>query len=345
MDTTLATSVQVIDRLLKHCGFDPAAAYARHGLDATLLAEPTARLPEDALDAVLAEAAASIPDPAFGLQAAHCWHPSHFGALGLAWLASSTLRRGLERAQRYWQLLGQRTALTLREECAGLAVVLDNPRRDPRVAAITTDIDFAVLLDLCRYNADRAFRPVEVRLMRPQPADCTPYADFFACPVIFEAADRAMVLPRPQIEVPLATSNRPLVGVLEQVLDEELARLDRTDVIARCRALLAEDLASGEASATRAAGALAMSRRTLHRRLAEAGTTWQELVDATRREMAMRLIEDRRRPIGEITFELGFSQQSTFARAFRRWAGTSPSLYREALPAMRRAASSEPRSA
>ncbi|MCZ8103623.1 MAG: helix-turn-helix transcriptional regulator, partial [Burkholderiales bacterium] len=75
--------------------------------------------------------------------------------------------------------------------------------------------------------------------------------------------------------------------------------------------------------------------RTLHRKLADAGTTWQQLVDDTRRDLALRLIEDPRRPIGEITFELGFSQQSAFARAFRRWAGESPTQYREGLQAGR----------
>jgi hypothetical protein len=58
---------------------------------------------------------------------------------------------------------------------------------------------------------------------------------------------------------------------------------------------------------------------------------WSGRQDETRRELAMRLIEDRWRPIGEITFELGFSQQSAFARAFRRWAGASPTAYRERL--------------
>ena len=60
-----------------------------------------------------------------------------------------------------------------------------------------------------------------------------------------------------------------------------------------------------------------------------------KLVDDTRRDLALRLIEDPRRPIGEITFELGFSQQSAFARAFRRWSGSSPTGYRETLLAGR----------
>lgn len=345
MDTTLATSAQVIDTLLRRHGIDPVPLYAHHGIDLSLLAEPSARLPQDAVDAVLRDGAQRIADPAFGLSAVACWHPSHFGALGHAWLASSTLRRALERSRRYWQLLGQRTALTLRDESDGLAVVLDNPRSDPAVAAITTDIDFAVLLGLCRFNAGAALRPVRVRLIRSEPRDRSPYDAFYACPVEFGAAERSLVLPRAEVDAALPTGNPHLVGLLERSLAEELARLDRSDVVARCRALLLERLASGELSATEAARRLAMSRRTLHRKLADSGTTWQELVDATRRDLALRMIEDPRRPIGEITFELGFSQQSAFARAFRRWAGTSPTQYRESLPGARRNAAEAARSA
>lgn len=336
MDTTLATSVQVTDRLMRRFGIDPGPVFARHGIDRALLSDPVARLPQDAIDAAVREVAAVVPDPAFGLLAAECWHPTNLGALGHAWLASSTLHRGLSRLERYWQLIGQRTAIRLVDEPGGLAVVLENPRSDPVVAAVTTDMDFSVLVDMCRVNAGRGFNPVEVRLIRPEPADTTPFDAFYGCPVRFGCPGRAVVLPRAAIDAPLPTSNRQLVGLLDQVLDEQMSKLDRSDVVARCRAQMRRRLASGEVSATRVASDLAMSRRTLHRKLADAGTTWQLLLDATRRDLAMRMIEDPRHAIGEITFELGFSQQSAFARAFRRWAGTSPTQYREARLAERR---------
>ena len=330
-DTTLATSVQVVDKLLRRVGIEPRALYARHGIDPALLAEPSARLPQLAVEEVLREAAHRVPDPAFGLLAAQCWHPTNLGALGHAWLASSSLRRGLERLRRYWQLLGLRTRLTLRDVPEGVMLVLENPRTEAAVAAVTTDIEFSVLLDMCRVNAGRDFAPVLVRLIRPAPDDPSPYERFFACPVLFGAPERALLLPRDRVDAPLPTSNRQLVGALERLLAEEIARIDRADVVARARALLLQRLSSGEATASRVARDLAMSRRTLHRKLAEADTTWVRLVDDTRRDLAMRLIEDPRRPIGEITFELGFSQQSAFARAFRRWAGTSPSGFRGGL--------------
>ena len=93
-------------------------------------------------------------------------------------------------------------------------------------------------------------------------------------------------------------------------------------------ASLLEQLSSGEVSEEEMAQQLNMSRRTLQRKLAEAETTYQQLVDATRRDLALRYIENPGQSITDITFMLGFSQQSAFTRAFRRWTGYAPTEYR-----------------
>jgi AraC-like DNA-binding protein len=122
--------------------------------------------------------------------------------------------------------------------------------------------------------------------------------------------------------------------VLDRVITEELARLDRDDLLARCKAILLETLPAGASSEAGMAARLHMSRRTLQRKLAGRSTAYKKLVDDTRRELALRFIEDPQRSLADITFELGFSQQSALTRAFRRWTGTAPSDWRE-----RRAAS------
>ncbi len=113
------------------------------------------------------------------------------------------------------------------------------------------------------------------------------------------------------------------------MLAEELARLDKSDVIARCRATVLEHLTSGEASEDETAQQLHMSPRTLQRKLALANTTYQHLVENTRKDLALRYIDDPHRTISDITFSLGYSQQSAFTRAFKRWTGTTPSEYRD----------------
>ena len=73
---------------------------------------------------------------------------------------------------------------------------------------------------------------------------------------------------------------------------------------------------------------LHMSRRTLQRRLAEADTSYLRLVDDTRKDLALRYLEDASRSIMDVAFTLGFSQQSAFTRAFKRWTGVNPTEYR-----------------
>jgi AraC-like DNA-binding protein len=117
---------------------------------------------------------------------------------------------------------------------------------------------------------------------------------------------------------------------MDALLARQLAALDRSNVAAQCKAVLLERMSDGEPPEADMAKVLHMSRRTLQRKLAEVDLTYQKLVDETRRDLALRYIEDMGHSITEITFLLGFSGQSAFTRAFRRWTGKTPSDFRAA---------------
>jgi len=326
--TSLATLGQIVSSVLKMHGLDAQAMFERHGIDPALLSNPNARIPSRTWDSLARDAAAHIADPAFGLLAARCWHPSNLGALGYAWLTSSTLRTGLRRVVRYWRLLGEESSTRLEESSAGLKIVLARQAPDPVSSAVTVDFVMSLLVDMCRMNAGSSLRPVAVRLRRMRPKDSEAYRRHFGCVVHFAADEDSITLSRTDADRPLPTSNRQLAATLDRILAEQLAHLDKRDVVARCQARLLDQLSSGEVSEDAMAEQLHMSRRTLQRKLAEADLTYQKLVDDTRRDLAMRHLEDPRRSITDVTFLLGFSQQSAFTRAFRRWTGMSPSAYR-----------------
>jgi AraC-like DNA-binding protein len=327
--TTLATVGQILVRLLDMHGLDVTALLREQGIDPAVTSDPGLRVPTAQWEAVMRKAAAQIPDPAFGLRAARCWHPSNLGALGHAWLSAGTLREGLELLVRYWKIVGGRWLPRLAETRDEVSFVLNDPLQDAVVAPIATDITLAVVLDMCRLNYGAALRPLRVDLLRRKPPHAEEYLAFYGCPVRFATGVRALVLRRADAERPLPTSNRQLAHVHDRVITEELARLDRSDVLARCKAALLEGLPSGELSEEGMANRLHMSRRTLQRKLTERETTYQKLVDETRKDLALRFLEDPRRSLADITFELGFSQQSALTRAFRRWTGMSPSDWRQ----------------
>ena len=318
---------QMFRRLLELHGLDAVALTRNAGVDLTTLPAPGARIEVDRIDAVLRVAIPLVGDPAFGLQAARCWHPSELGVLGYAWLSNSTLRTGLERAVRYARLVGERGITEIEDTRQGLKVRFWAKRGDPAdvpVAAVFIDIVMAILLDLCRMNAGAALRPVAVALRRRKPAAANVYERFFGCPVRFGAEENAFVLSSDDADRPLPSGNRQLAATFDQMLTGELARLDRSDVVTRCRAQVLEHLSSGEGSEEDAAKQLNMSPRTLQRKLAEADTTYLRLVDDARKDLALRYIDDPRRSVTDITFSLGFSQPSAFTRAFKRWTGLSP---------------------
>jgi len=329
METFLATMGQVFVRLVEMHGIDARVLLREAGVDPAALRDPSARIPSTFWDTAGAKAVALIPDPAFALRAARCWHPSNLGALGHAWLASSTLRTGLERLQRYSRVLGEKAELKITNTREGLRFVYDHRRRDPVLRAIGSDFVMSLVVDMCRMNYGASLRPVEVRLSRAKPGDIEPYRHFYGCPIHFETNEDSFLLSAHVADEPLHTANRQLAGILDSILTAQLAALDKDNIPARCKSSVLEQLTSGEVSENDMARQLHMSRRTLQRKLAESNTTYQKLVDDTRRDLALRYMEDAGKSITDVTFLLGFSGQSAFTRAFKRWTGTSPTTYRE----------------
>ena len=327
----LASAGQTFRRLLELHGLDALGIARKAGVDLAAMPAPGERIAVDQIDAMLRVAIPLVGDPAFGLQAARCWHPSELGVLGYAWLSSSTLRTGLQRTVRYSRLIGERAFTEIEDTRQGFKVRVWAERGNPALvplAAVFVDIALAVLFDMCRMNAGAALRPVAVTLRRRKPQVADAYGRFFGCPVRFGAEESAFVLSARDADRPLSSANRQLAATFDKMLTEELARLDKSDVVSRCRAAVLEHLSSGEATAEETAKQLHMSPRTLQRKLAEANTTYLKLVDDARKDLALRYIEDPRRSVTDITFSLGFSQPSAFTRAFRRWTGRSPSDYR-----------------
>ncbi|MCX7144012.1 MAG: AraC family transcriptional regulator [Proteobacteria bacterium] len=327
-DVTLATVGQIVWRLIECHDLAPEPFFRAVGVDPQIIRDPHARIARAKSDALIRVLATKIPDPAFGLKAAQCWHPSNLGALGHAWLSSSTLHTALSRMVRYWRIVVSDVAVRLDESKEGVEFVHTPPALDDDLDRIRGDMAMAILFDMCRTNFGRAFRAKHIAFGHLAPADARPYEAFFGCPVTFNAGSNRMLIGRADADHPLPTANQQLAAVHDGILAEELARIDKTDVMARVRSSVLERMASGELSEEDSASDLHMSRRSLQRRLAEADATYQSLVDDTRRDLALRYIQDPAKSATDITFLLGYSQQSAFTRAFRRWTGTSPSEYR-----------------
>lgn len=328
-ETFLATFGLVGLRLVELNGIDPRAFAAQLGIDPANPPAAGSRLPSSLLDRGFARAVHHIPDPAFALRAGDCWHPSHLGTVGYAWLSSGSLHTALKRLTRYIRIIGQRMSSRLEEGGDGLRYVHVTGRGDTPVGHAMADFHLALVLSLCRSNYGPTLRPLQVTLRRPPPADPAPWHDCFDCPVEFGAAEDSFALAWHVADWPLATSNHELAVTCDTLLQQQLAELKRDDLESRCRAWLLEQLTSGEPLDEELARALGMSVRSLQRRLGEAGLSYRGLLERTRHELALRYLDDPTKSVTEITFLLGFSEQSAFSRAFKRWNGQSPVTWRE----------------
>ena len=327
-DTFLATFGLVGLRLLELYGVDRQTLVADLGIAASTLPQAHDRLPSKLVDRGFKLACARIDDPAFALRAASCWHPSNLGTLGYAWLSAGTLRTGLKRLVRYSRTLGTLASCRCADEPLGLRLIFDHQRGATDIGYAIADFWLALLLDMCRTNYGASLQPLAVRLRRPPPADSAPYRDFFACAVDFGATEDSFVLARDDVDAALPTANRALAATFDVILAEQLAALDEADLAARCKSYLLEQLTSGAPAENDLASAMGMSRRTLQRRLGELGLSYQQVLDETRHDLARRYLACAPESITEIAFLLGFSEQSAFCRAFKRWSGKSPTAYR-----------------
>ena len=331
--TVLASSALSVWRALESYDIDPDEMFRSVGLDPKRLYQPNARYRDADLYELWTLAVRTTEDPCIGLRVASFWHPSAAHALGYAWLASATLKDALERTVRYFRMMSDKEKLILEETDDELRLVVENPVLDYPTAAEDLDASFAVLIELCRTCHGDHFDPLRVTLRRPEPPDPKPFAAHFRAPIQFAGNEDSVCFDRATALAAMPTANAEIARANEKIVQDYLARFDRSSVAMQVRARLTEQLPSGNTTQDSIADALHMSLRSLQRRLRNEGTSYKDLLEETRRELAAHYMAESHRSINEITYLLGFSEPSNFSRAFRRWTGKSPTDYRSGSPA------------
>lgn len=326
--TVLSSWGRAIRRALERAGVDSRALFAEAGLDIAELDDPNARYPLEQTTRLWALSVRATGDPAFGLVVAGQVTPTTFHALGYALVASSTLREAFERMVRYFRIVTDAADLQLREDGDSYCF------RIRTAGAVTpapeaVDAFISVFVRFCRSHLGRGFSPQRIALSRPAPADTSGFERVLRCPLQFGADDNAIWFPRHVFEARLESANPELARHNDEIVLRYLARFDKENLRARVSATLTVLLPTGVPSAEKVADTLHLSLRSLQRKLAEEGSSYEALLNETRRELAQSYLQDRRYSIAEITFLLGFSDTSSFTRAFRRWAGCSPTQFRE----------------
>jgi AraC-like DNA-binding protein len=183
----------------------------------------------------------------------------------------------------------------------------------------------AVTLNTLRIMVGSQWAPREVHFAHKTPEQTTEHLRIFNAPVVFNCVDNSLVMDREFCAQPIPAADPNLFKILGHYLDDVLSRAPREDGLsASIRKTIAELMKDGNPKLTRVAKGLALSPRTLQRRLKEGGLEFKALVDDTRRRLAVEYLKDSENTQTEIAFLLGYSEVSAFSRAFKRWTGTTP---------------------
>jgi AraC-like DNA-binding protein len=328
--TTISSWALLVAKALEAGGHDSHAVFHRAGLDPAKLDNPDARYPVEGMGRLWRLAVQVSADPYFGLKAANYWHPTTLNALGYSWMASDSLRDAMTRMTRYGRLASTAANMSL-EDLGDQFAFRINARVDPEnVPGEAVDAALATLVRMCRVSYGEDFHPLRVVTQRPEFDDPTPYLDFFRAPVEFSGGENLLYFSKSELEAHLPTANPRLARINDQVIAEYLAQFDKRSTATRVRAKLIELLSAGAVTQHDVANSLHMSLRTLQRKLSDENTSYKDLLVETRRELANQYLREACLSVSEVTYLLGFSEPSNFARAFKRWTGHTPSEFRAA---------------
>lgn len=326
--TTLSTWAAAIARTLESLGLDASEAFHMARLDAELARDPNARYPVSGMTRLWQAAVKLTDDPAIGLKVAEQVQPASLHALGLSVLASETLNDALQRISRYSRLVSNAANVAVGRMGNEVEVEIRIPDHGIPLAYEAFDAFIGNMVKMGRMLTQRDVSPLRLELMRPKPEHPKPYEDFFRAPIAFGANRYCIYFDADYLDEPLPSANSALAQLNDQVIVDYLARFDRSQIAVQVRNLIIQRLPSGEPSQDEIARSLNMSARSLQRRLNEENSSYKALLDDTRKELACQYLKQSDVTIGEVTYLLGFSDQSNFTRAFKRWLGKAPGEYR-----------------
>jgi AraC-like DNA-binding protein len=255
------------------------------------------------------------------------------GVVGFAMQHAPDVRAAFHCLDRFRKLMNDAVIPRIEEHDAEVVFRQTEPPRIAGLAAMAAagPVGTVTLIrELTGHAPERSFT-VAAAFQHPPPANAARYAEELRCPITFGAPETRLVLRREVFDLPLRRTDPGLYRYLEQHAATLQAQLpDRASVASQVRQQLIESIRDGEPEQPAIARRLAMSERTLQRRLQKENTTFAALVDEVRRELARAYLRDDRLAIFEVAFLLGFSEPSAFNRAFRRWTGKSPREHRRA---------------
>jgi AraC-like DNA-binding protein len=268
--------------------------------------------------------------PGFSVRVGQQMVIDDYGVLGLSWRTCSWIGEIFERSKRYFNMLSN-TFFWRIEEVGGVSRIhLDRALYRPG-EGLSTEASLSATVVVLQQTSEKDIRPVEVSFKHKAPLSLDSHNEAFQCKLLFEQDQYYIAYKTEDLKLRTARADEQINQYLLQRIDEETnsITISSSKIVPEIEALIRQALPSGIPNMDFLCDHLSMSRRTLTRRLSDNGVTFRDLIRKTQETLAKELLAKPEYSIGHIAFETGFSEQSAFNRAFKRWTGKSPIDFRK----------------
>lgn len=316
-------------------GLDTAQILRAAKIDVATLQNPDARIPVAQADALWQKAYELSNDPNLALHAIEVLPFGAYRVIDFLATSAPTIGAAMAKVSDYFPIIRNGVRLPYVVGDRHVTFAVETPSSPAAISRPLAEYTLAAIFLRSRVGTNQPFRLMRVEFCHARPADISEHERIFECPVRFDADACQMVIAREVWDTPRTGSNPALFAVLDRharMLMEQLPTPG--DIGGRVREAIGSELrGGGDPKLESIARRLAISPRTLQRRLREQGLLFNDLLDVMRFRVAKSYLAQPDVAAAEVAYLLGFAEQSSFNRAFKRWSGQTPTAYRRVATA------------
>ncbi len=268
--------------------------------------------------------------PGFSVRIGQAMKIEDYGVLGLSWRTCSWAGEIFDRAERYFKLLSNTYVFKI-EKGEEISHVYLNRETHRRGVELSNEATLSATVVVLQAMTETDMTPLSVSFKHGPPRKLDGYEEAFRCPISFDQSHNIISYATKDLETRTAKADKSINQFLVERVEEEAKGIEIASnrIVSDVEELIANALPSGIPAITQVGEHMGMSNRTLTRRLSDNGVTFRDLIKKTQEGLSKELLKSSSRSVAEIAFQTGFSEQSAFNRAFKRWTGQSPIEFRK----------------
>ena len=316
-----------------HCkGVPQQAIIDAFGIDPVILNDPDNRLAIKTVQAIWQEVIAYSQMPNIPVCMGEIINPVSVGILAYIMMHSPTMGKAIDKLCQY-QDIACNAVMTIQEHTEQQVILkFEINSTDIIYPHYAVESEMSVYISAFRALSQSDFPLDAIYLMYPPTADVAEYQRVFGCPVYFNSSENKMIFSKSLLERRIINANPLLFNIFEQHAQDLLAQLQPKEAFSDIiRVEIVKSLKGEEPSLGNIAKQLGIGIRSIQQKLKAEGITFQQLLEQSRKELAIKHLQQVHSSTTDIAYLLGYSDPSVFFRSFKKWTGQTPTMFRNRL--------------